>query len=120
MIEKLKEKIEAKECGHKRTLKVSAKSVDACWVRWPNGEESDGYAPNIPGIGGGDYIEIEACLDCGHLVGFPTGNDDAILVEQPEEKPKTKAPHGVYYDRQRASEFVEACQVCGGEDPDCP
>lgn len=76
-------KIEA--CSHQRILQVSAKSVDCCFVRWPNGEVSNGYAPTVPGLCHGDYIEVDVCIDCGRLVGFPAGQDDVILAEQPDK-----------------------------------
>lgn len=35
-------------------------------------KEKDGYVPSDMGIGGGDYIEFEWCLDCGQIQGtFP-------------------------------------------------
>jgi hypothetical protein len=39
--------------------------------------EHDGYVPSNLGIGSGDYIEIQYCLDCGQLQGeFPITPDD--------------------------------------------
>jgi hypothetical protein len=29
----------------------------------------DGYVPRALGIGGGDYIEFEVCLNCGQMQG---------------------------------------------------
>lgn len=34
--------------------------------------EHDGYVPDDMGIGGGDYLEMVYCLDCGQIQGkFP-------------------------------------------------
>jgi len=41
--------------------------------------EHDGYVVELKEIGGGDYIDIEFCLDCGTLVGdFPI-SDERVL-----------------------------------------
>lgn len=50
---------------------ISAKSSDMNLVRFGE-KEKDGYVPSDMGIGGGDYIEFEWCLDCGQIQGtFP-------------------------------------------------
>lgn len=60
----------ATECDHKRAAYVSAKCSDLCWVRIKaTGQEHDGYVPDDMGIGGGDNIDFNYCLDCGHILG---------------------------------------------------
>lgn len=41
--------------------------------------ENDGYVPNFPDIGGGDYVEIEVDLKTGKLVGFTPLTDEEAL-----------------------------------------
>jgi hypothetical protein len=37
-----------------------------------NNKTSGGYVPRDMEVGGGDYVDIEWCLDCGQLQGkFP-------------------------------------------------
>ena len=63
---------------------VSGKCSDLCFVEM-DGQEHDGYVPDDLGIGGGDYITIEFCLDCGQLAGkFPIKNPMFIDVEDLE------------------------------------
>lgn len=70
-------------CQHTRTITIHSKSPDGCLTIWPNGVEEN-YIPFIPGIGGGEYIEIKFCVDCGQILNFQTGQGDQILAEQPE------------------------------------
>jgi hypothetical protein len=58
-------------CNSKRTASFSAKSSDLNCVRI--GElEHEGYVPGDLGIGSGDYVEFDYCLDCGQMQGtFP-------------------------------------------------
>lgn len=58
-------------CDSERILGVSAKCSDLCACDF-NGFERDGYVPHDIGIGGGDYIEFDLCLECGKVQGqFP-------------------------------------------------
>ena len=61
------------KCGSNRIAYISAKSSDLNFVRV--GEESsvEGYVPRDMGIGGGDYVEFDWCLNCGQIQGnnFP-------------------------------------------------
>lgn len=70
-------------CGSERVAKVSAKCSDACHYRLGN-LEADSYVPGL-GIGGGDYVSFNYCLDCGQIQGdFPISEDevkDAFGVE---------------------------------------
>lgn len=59
------------KCGSIRIAAVSAKCSDLCFVRVLD-EESEGYVPPDMGIGGGDYVRFQWCLDCGQIQGrFP-------------------------------------------------
>lgn len=57
-------------CLHHHKIKLQAKSVDSNWIQWPDGMVSEGYAPDIPGLCGGDYIEADICLDCSTVLGM--------------------------------------------------
>ena len=67
-------------CTHERTLRLSAKCSDLCFAVFPDGTEKDGYAPDIEGLGGGDYVEVTVCIDCKQVVGLTDA--DAILAMQ--------------------------------------
>jgi hypothetical protein len=58
-------------CNSDKTLSVSAKCSDLCSVGG-QGYEHQGYVPRNIGIGGGDYIDFDYCLECGQIQGeFP-------------------------------------------------
>lgn len=65
-------------CGSERILCVSSKSSDLNFVEY-NGIEHDGYLPYDLGVGGGDYVEIEVCMECGQLQGEWPKDHDSIL-----------------------------------------
>jgi len=82
------------KCGnYTRFLSLGGKCSDMCYTRVPHLKyENDGYAPPIPGLGGGDYIELKVCLNCGLLQGFkaPFSDEDlkvALDIEEDEEEP---------------------------------
>lgn len=55
-------------CNSKRVASFSAKCSDRGWASI-GGVEKDGYLPSDMGVGGGDYLEIDVCLECGQLQG---------------------------------------------------
>jgi len=67
-------------CKHEKTFMIGGKVSDMAFWVWPDDSDGDGYVPRIPGIGGGDYIEIEICTDCGAVLGFPTGEDFQVIM----------------------------------------
>jgi hypothetical protein len=61
-------------CESVRIAQVSAKCSDLCCVQ-QDGQDKDGYVPYGMGIGGGDYVQFEWCLECGQMQGkFPVSN----------------------------------------------
>lgn len=60
-------------CESKRLVSISSKSSDLNSVYVGADEvQQDGYVPSDMGIGGGDYVEFQWCLDCGQIQGqFP-------------------------------------------------
>jgi hypothetical protein len=101
-------------CTHARSLSINVK-VNECWVKWPNGKTTDGYPPNVTGIFDGDYIELTACIDCHQIVGMASAEDILEIIPDCAEDPKQPPP-----ERIQVHDFEEACQVCGGDDPECP
>ncbi len=68
---------ECKQCKGDRIATITAKSSDRNHGAF-NGMSFEGSVPYDIGIGGGDYVRLEWCLDCGQIVGnFPA----AIVYE---------------------------------------
>ena len=63
-------------CQSNRIMNVTAKCSDTCGFSI-NSMESEGYVPEHIGIGGGDYVELSYCLNCGQIKGnFPLAESD--------------------------------------------
>lgn len=72
------------KCGSERILGVMGKCSDMSVAQF-NGKEHEGYMPRDVGLGGGDYIEFDVCLDCGKVQGsFPL--DDPEFAQTDEEE----------------------------------
>lgn len=67
-------------CKHSRLIDVSAKCSDLCSVSYKD-ENMHGYVPSHIGIGGGDYVDITYCADCGQLQGTWPLPEDLTLNE---------------------------------------
>lgn len=64
--------MECDNCGGDRVANINGKCSDRFSLQLGELEIEDDYVPSDFGIGGGDYIELELCLDCGKLQGdFP-------------------------------------------------
>ncbi|MDX2130299.1 MAG: hypothetical protein SFU91_14790 [Chloroherpetonaceae bacterium] len=53
-------------CGSERIISVSAKTGDLCVIQF----KSKRFLGNLPkeiGIGGGEYLELRFCLQCGRI-----------------------------------------------------
>lgn len=78
----LHESVSCQRCHSHRVAHLSAKSSDMAFFSLGD-KEKDGYLPDDVGIGGGDYVELSYCLDCGQIQGrfplppsdFETGDD---------------------------------------------
>ncbi len=55
-------------CQSHRVADVVGKCSDTASFELGS-KEHDGYVPYGVGIGGGDYIELKYCLDCGQIQG---------------------------------------------------
>lgn len=75
--------VSCQRCHSPRVATLSGKCSDMC--NFQLGDlDHDGYVPDDVGIGGGDYIELDYCLDCGQIQGkWP-------LALSPLEKGKTE------------------------------
>lgn len=66
------------KCGSSRLLSISGRTGDECYVLYSNTGrlENNGYVPLGLGIGGGDYLEFDVCVDCGTLqTNFPISEE---------------------------------------------
>ena len=102
-----------KKCNSNRVASVSAKCSDCCGVNL--GDVSyEGYVPEGLGIGGGDYIDLSFCLDCGQLQGnfpLPTAKiEENISDEQVVEFFNNHFDEGssIYFNNRM---FVERVRV---------
>lgn len=58
-------------CNSNRVVSISGKCDDRFFAS-SNGNQYDGYVPYDLGIGGGDNIDFDLCLECGQIQGeFP-------------------------------------------------
>lgn len=58
-------------CKNNRIAEIDAKCSDLCCVTVGDNDQQ-GYVPHDMNIGGGDYIRIKYCLNCGQIQGqFP-------------------------------------------------
>lgn len=72
-------------CESDRITFISAKCSDMCYVNI-NQEENDGNVPYDMGIGGGDFIKFDYCLECGQIQGeFPLDVTDIERDDDLEE-----------------------------------
>ena len=105
--------MQCSKCSSNRIASVSAKCSDLCIVEIA-GVEHDGYVPKDMGIGGGDYVEIDLCLDCGHAQG--TWPLEPTKLERVANKPKkpefVPAPRQPVYENY-LNELVSVCRRKG-------
>lgn len=58
-------------CKSERVIEVGGKCSDRSHA-YIGDKEDSGYVPHDLGIGGGHYIELKYCMDCGQIQGeFP-------------------------------------------------
>ena len=61
-------------------VSIQGKTSDMCFTVF-EGCERDYYVPDIPGLGGGDYLELDICIDCGKLQGWNEADARQVLGE---------------------------------------
>ncbi len=72
-------------CSSDRLLSVSGKTSDMFNAEFKNARY-EGYVPQDLGVGGGDYIEIEFCLDCGKVQGILKAEDPEFYTEAEDDE----------------------------------
>jgi hypothetical protein len=70
-------------CSSNRLLSINGKVSDMFSADFKN-VDYQGYVPHDLGIGGGDYIELEICLDCGKVQGITKQEDPEFYQEAKE------------------------------------
>jgi hypothetical protein len=65
-------------CNIERILTISGKCNDLCYVKYDE-EISDGCVPREINLGGGDYIELNICMECGQVQGHYPIDDYKII-----------------------------------------
>ena len=74
-----------KNCKSVRVASITAKCSDCFGIVYDDGYSENGYVPGDIGIGDGDYVEFEYCLNCGMIQGdFPLPKVDEIENEEAE------------------------------------
>ena len=73
-----------KQCNSERVASVMGKCSDLFNAQLDE-KEYEGYVPHDMGIGGGDEVQFDYCLDCGQIQGnFPV-NPECFQDEEDEE-----------------------------------
>ena len=88
------------KCASERIAHINAKCKDLCFVDI-GGQEHDGYVPSDMGIGGGDYVEIDLCLNCGHVQGdWPLTETklERMNINRTSDAQRTFEPDPAYMD----------------------
>lgn len=79
-------------CNSERVADVSGKCNDLCDVSLGEAYDSH-YVPTDMGIGGGDYIRFNYCLDCGHIQGeWPLPTTELEAPDEDEEGDEDELP----------------------------
>ena len=73
--------MKCQRCASERILSTSAKCSDCFSAVYQSGMDNedrfiDGYVPTDLNVGGGDYMEVRFCLECGQIQGeFPISEE---------------------------------------------
>lgn len=73
-------------CGSSRIVGVNAKTADRVGISVSNNQHV-GYVPDDLGIGSGDYINFDYCLECGQIEGeWPLPTAELEIVDDNSEE----------------------------------
>jgi hypothetical protein len=75
--------MKCEKCQGDRILEISAKCNDTCTLEF-KGVDTFGYVPNDLKLGGGDYIDLDLCLSCGHAQGMAYHPDPQFYTDHSE------------------------------------
>lgn len=69
--------MECQKCGSDRIMIISGKCADLFYASYKS-HEIDGYVPDDIGLkDGGDYVDLDYCLECGQIQGeWPISDPD--------------------------------------------
>lgn len=87
-----------------RILTIYGKCSDLCCTEYKvdgkSVKETDGYAPSIPGVCGGDDIQFDLDLDSGKIISFKPITHEEILkaLGEDDEDDENNIPDGFYED----------------------
>ena len=74
-------------CGAVAVVEVCGKTSDMCCMRHLH-REYDGYVLRDMGVGEGDYLEFDFCVQCGQIQGeFPKKIHDALVTRDTKGYP---------------------------------
>ena len=113
------------KCKSERVASASGKVSDM--FHWSSGDyQHDGYVPEGLGVGGGDYFEVEYCLDCGQMQGkFPVtvAAVTEMQIEQLEKErdyaqrrlgdSNLRPDHRARYQEQYDDATAKLTELCG-------
>jgi len=69
-------------CNSNLILSIGGKCSDTFFANFQD-KEYDGYVPDDWNIGGGDYIHIDVCTNCGQIQGnFPIKPQQRMVTEE--------------------------------------
>lgn len=98
--------MKCQRCQSERVLQVTGKCSDCCGVSMGDSEMT-GYVPGDLGIGVGDYIEFNLCLECGQLQGkFPR---ETATIEKDISDKQVRDFFNNYFSE---GEYIEADSRC--------
>ena len=70
------------KCGSHRIMNFNGKCADLSSTSIDHlNFETDGYVPSY-GLGGGDYVRIDVCLDCGQIQDWTPITDEDIKTSE--------------------------------------
>jgi hypothetical protein len=74
------------ECESDRIISINAKVSDLFVIKY-NKKEHDGYVPHDIGLGGGDNLEFDLCLECGQVQDdFPVSEPEFADEDEDEDE----------------------------------
>jgi len=71
-------------CSSDRLLSINGKVSDMFSADFKNADYQ-GYVPHDLGVGGGDYIKMKICLNCGKVQGVSKAEDPEFYIDLTED-----------------------------------
>ena len=72
-------------CSSDRLLSIGGKVSDMFNAEYKN-VSYNGYVPDDLGVGGGDYLEMDICLDCGKVQDILKAADPEFFTDAEESE----------------------------------